>query len=102
MNINMQRASRNMRRSGAPANPQKASESGSAEAVPDRASHLCHGLAAAMDPKLLQNVLDVILGGAGLDVQPIGDFLVGEAAIHQLDNLKFAVREGHFALGAQR
>src|SRR6267378_7870388 len=98
MNINTQRACRNMRRSSAPENPQKALENGSAEAVPDRASHLCHGLAAAMDPKLLQDILDVILRGAGLDAQAIGDFLVREAAIHQLDDLKFAVREGYFAL----
>ena len=70
--------------------------------MPDRASQFGHGLAAAMNIELLQNVLDVILGSGGPDSQPVGDFLVGQAAIHQLGDLKLTARERDAISGAER
>src|SRR5260370_8635081 len=62
----------------------------SAEAMPDRASELCHGLAAAVNAKLLQDILYVILGGAGPTAQMMEEFFFVQSPIHQFLNPNFS------------
>ena len=47
-------------------------------------------LAARGEPQLGEDVLDVVLGGALGDEQPLGDLPVGEALGHQCGDLRLA------------
>src|SRR4051812_41100261 len=65
------------------------------------------GLAAAGHAELLEEVVDVVLDGRHLDVQPRRDLLVGEALVDQLDDLdlpggEVQIRARPRALGGQR
>ena len=58
-------------------------------------SHLATDVTAAMNAKLLEDVVHVILHGRELDVQSRHDLLVGKAEVEELHDLELARGELH-------
>src|SRR5204862_4930091 len=52
-----------------------------------------HELHAAIEPKLLVDVVQVNLDGAVGDLQSLGDLLVAEAGRHHVENIQLASRQ---------